>query len=311
MNVIQVQGYRKTFKGSLGRPPQVAVQDISFSVEGGQVFGFLGPNGAGKTTTIKGLLGLLRPDAGELRILGKTPGEAGWRERIGYLPEHPSFYPYLTGTETVVMFGRLAGLTASAAAAAADRLLDRVGLSHAKDRKLAKYSKGMLQRVGLAQALVADPELLILDEPLTGLDPVGRKELRDLFRELADEGKTVFYSTHILSDAESTCREVCIVSQGQVRYQGRLAGLGATQSQRYMLVLDAGATTAAGRDLAQQVVALPGHEGRVRLDFADFASAQAGLKAALEAGQPVIQYEPIQESLETFFMRMVEEERRA
>jgi ABC-2 type transport system ATP-binding protein len=307
MMAIRVRGFRKRFGGSLGKKPHQAAHDIGFEVRTGQVYGFLGPNGAGKTTTIKALLGLIRADGGTLEILGDPPQARGWRHRVGYLPEHPAFYPYLSGAETVVMFGRLAGMTDRDARRAADRLLDRVGLGHAKTRKLSKYSKGMLQRVGLAQALVADPELLILDEPLTGLDPVGRRELRDLFRELGDEGRTVFYSTHILSDAESTCREVCIVSEGRVRYTGSVEGFDAGRDRRYSLVLDHGR-----RALPDGLVgaacfsqAEPGHGHRIRLDFDDRARAEAALRAALDAGLEVIRYDPVQESLEDFFMRMV------
>jgi ABC-2 type transport system ATP-binding protein len=210
---VVVKNFKKTFRiGLLGRLSP-AVHDISFEVEQGEIFGFLGPNGAGKTTTIKALLGLIRPDAGELRLLGHPVSSMGWRTQVGYLPEHPNFYEYLSGFELVTWFGRLSGLTRHDAEKEAKSLLERVGLGKAMHRRLRGYSKGMLQRAGLAQALVASPKLLILDEPVTGLDPNGRKDMRELIVELRAEGRTIMYSKHMLPDVAVQCDRVAYVHQ--------------------------------------------------------------------------------------------------
>src|SRR5262249_31921412 len=161
-----------------------AAKNISFSVEPKEIFGFLGPNGAGKTTTIKALLDLIRPDSGKLTLLGHPVDSMAWRTKVGYMPEHPTFYEYLSAFEMVVWFGRLTGMTRHEAEKEAQRHLERVGLAHAMHRRLRQYSKGMLQRAGLAQALIGSPQLLILDEPMTGLDPIGRKDIRELIQEL-------------------------------------------------------------------------------------------------------------------------------
>lgn len=196
------------------------LRGVSFEVREGEIFGFLGPNGAGKTTTIKTILSLLRADGGKIEIFGSPHTQTAARARVGFMPENPYFYDYLTGREFVVFHGVLAGLSAAAGRQRADELLERLGLGHAAGLPLRKYSRGMLQRAGLAQALVGDPDLLILDEPMSGLDPFGRKEVRDLILEQRARGKTVFFSSHILADAELLCDRAAIIKDGRAHVIG-------------------------------------------------------------------------------------------
>ena len=226
MNDIVIDKLSKAYpSGWPGRPSFVALSELSLTVGRGEIFGFLGPNGAGKTTTLKILMGLARPTSGTAMLLGKPLGDVETRRRIGFLPESPYFYDYLTGEEFLGFYGELAGLNRSDASQRVTTLLDLVGLAEARSRQLRKFSKGMLQRIGLAQALIHDPELVILDEPMTGLDPVGRKHVRDLILNLRDRGKTVFFSTHILPDVEMICDRVGIVMKGRLVASGRVEDL--------------------------------------------------------------------------------------
>lgn len=223
--VLTVEGLRKEFVSSFSRKRTVAVDTVSFEVLRGEVFGFLGPNGAGKTTTMKMLMGLIHPTAGKATLLGAEIGDLEAKRKIGYLPENPYFYDYLSADEFLHMVGRLYGLRRDERRARADRLLARVGLEGARSRAMRSYSKGMLQRVGLAQALMGDPELVVLDEPMSGLDPIGRREVRELILELREQGKTVFFSTHILADATLLCDRVAIIVKGKLRDVGQLGQL--------------------------------------------------------------------------------------
>jgi len=195
------------------------------SVESGEIFGFLGPNGAGKTTTIKILMGLIFASAGRAELFGLPAGDRRAKARVGYLPENPYFYDYLSALELLDMVGRLHGQSAPDRRRNAKTLVERVGLGHAASRPLRSFSKGMLQRAGLAQALMGDPDLVVLDEPMSGLDPLGRKEVRDLIFELKARGKTVFFSTHILADATALCDRVGIIVGGELRDVGELGTL--------------------------------------------------------------------------------------
>ncbi len=199
-----------------------ALDGLSLSVQQGEIYGFLGPNGSGKTTTLKILMGLMQATSGGAEILGKPLGDVQVRHRIGFLPESPYFYEYLTAEEFLAFYGHLAGLERAELGRKITQLLDLVGLAEARTRQLRKFSKGMLQRVGLAQALIHDPELVVLDEPMSGLDPVGRKQVRDLILSLRDQGKTVFFSTHIIPDVEMICDRVAIVVKGKLLAEGRV-----------------------------------------------------------------------------------------
>ncbi|MBS0164273.1 MAG: ABC transporter ATP-binding protein [Nitrospira sp.] len=223
MDDIVTDNLTKTYaSGWPGRPAFVALDGLSLTVRRGEIFGFLGPNGAGKTTTLKILMGLVRATSGTALLLGQPAGDVETRRRIGFLPESPYFYDYLTAEEFLGFYGRLAGLSRAAITQRVTDLLELVGLVDARTRQLRKFSKGMLQRVGLAQALIHDPELIILDEPMTGLDPVGRKQVRDLILSLRDCGKTVCFSTHILHDVEMICDRVGIVMKGRLVASGRV-----------------------------------------------------------------------------------------
>jgi ABC-2 type transport system ATP-binding protein len=223
MRIIELTDLSKVYSLGLGQSNVVALQGLNLTIERGEVFGFLGPNGAGKTTTIKILVGLMHPTSGTARLFGKEVGTNGGevlRAKIGFLPETPSFYGYLTGVELLTFYGKLFSLSTNEIKERIATLLKQVGLESAGNIPLRKYSKGMLQRVGIAQSLINDPELVILDEPMSGLDPIGRKEMRDLILRLKSEGKTLFFSSHIIHDVERVCDRVGILSKG------RLLGLG-------------------------------------------------------------------------------------
>lgn len=224
---IEISALTKDFEvGFLKKKPVRALDGLSLEVPKGLIFGFLGPNGAGKTTTLKLLMGLLRPTSGSARILGEPISNVAMHSRIGYLPEQAYFYDYLTARELLHYFGRLGGIDDRTLASRVPKVLARVGLDEsAFDRQLRKFSKGMLQRAGLAQAIVNDPEVVFLDEPMSGLDPIGRRHVRDLILELRDSGKTVFFSSHILSDVEALCDEVAILNRGRLVETGRLADI--------------------------------------------------------------------------------------
>jgi ABC-2 type transport system ATP-binding protein len=223
VDVILIDGLTKSFpSGWPGLPPVTALDGLSLSVHRGEIYGFLGPNGSGKTTTLKILMGLVRSTSGKAEVLGKPAGDVQARRQIGFLPEGPYFYDYLTAEEFLAFYGRLAGLERAELGRRIDHLLEVVGLTEARTRQLRKFSKGMLQRIGLAQALIHDPELVILDEPMSGLDPIGRKQVRDLILGLRDQGKTVFFSTHIIPDVEMICDRVGIVIKGRLMAAGRV-----------------------------------------------------------------------------------------
>lgn len=224
--VLSVKNLQKTYRKSITSKPVHALKGISFDIEPGTITGFLGANGAGKTTTIKCLLNLAFADSGEVSYFG-TPGlTSEAKSKIGFLPERPYFYEYLTGREFLKFYGQLSGRVADRdLSARIDKLLNRVGLVHAGDRQLRSYSKGMLQRVGIAQTLIHQPEFIILDEPMTGLDPDGRVEVQEIISETASEGTAVFFSSHLLPDAERLCQRLVILKQGELIFQGKTAEL--------------------------------------------------------------------------------------
>lgn len=224
-HVVVVNNLKKTFHVGFFRKRVEAVRGIGFTVDRGEIFGLLGPNGAGKTTTLKTMMGLIYPDAGTVQLLGKDGRNYRARENVGYLPEHAYFHEYLSPIELLDFYGRLYGMASGDISRRKMSLLERVGLADAARRPLKKFSKGMLQRVGLAQALLSDPELLILDEPMSGLDPIGRKFVSDLIVELNRDGKTILFSSHILSDVERLCSRVVILRKGEKAAEGRLSEL--------------------------------------------------------------------------------------
>jgi ABC-2 type transport system ATP-binding protein len=224
-SILKTEGLRKTFKVGFWGREVTALEGLDLKVRKGEVFGFLGPNGAGKTTTIKMLMGLIYPTSGQAWLFGRPIGDQESKARLGFLPESPYFYDYLTGLEFLQFYGHLFGLRGVALGKRINELLELVGMSHARHLQLRKFSKGMLQRVGIAQALINDPELVVLDEPMSGLDPVGRKEIRDLILRLKESGKTIFFSSHILHDAEVLCDRVAIILKGRQVACGRVSEL--------------------------------------------------------------------------------------
>ena len=219
--VIKTENLAKTFNVGFRGKNVAALKGLNLEVNEGEIFGFLGPNGAGKTTTIKILMGLIYPTAGKAWILDKEVGDVEIKNRIGFLPEQPYFYDYLTSREFLLFYGQLFGLAGDELSARMNNLLSLVGLEDASDLQLRKFSKGMLQRIGIAQALINQPDLIVLDEPMSGLDPIGRKEIRDIILRLKEDGKTVFFSTHIIPDVEMICDRVGILMKGELINVGR------------------------------------------------------------------------------------------
>jgi ABC-2 type transport system ATP-binding protein len=223
--VLAIENVHKSFSTGFIPKKREILKGISFSVAEGEIFGYLGPNGAGKTTTLKSVLGLIFPDAGKIELLGRPHLDPRAKERLGFLPENPYFYDYLTAREFLDFYGQLFGIAKSARGERINRLLKLVGMDKSAGLQLRKFSRGMLQRVGLAQALINEPDFVILDEPLGGLDPLGRKEIRDIILGLRCEGKTVLFTSHILQDIEMICDRVAIVVGGRILSQGKLTDL--------------------------------------------------------------------------------------
>src|SRR5207302_1365682 len=270
MSAILIEDLTKDFSIGFWRPrPYRALDHLSLSIEQGEVFGFLGPNGAGKTTTLKLLMQLIYPTSGHAEILGKPVGDVGVKRRIGYLPEQPYFYDYLTAEELLAYFAALFGFNHADCRRRAAALLDEVGIGRERRLQLRKFSKGMLQRVGIAQALINDPEIVFLDEPMSGLDPLGRREIRQLILRLRDRGCTVFFSSHVLADAETLCSRVAILVNGRLVTAGRLSEMLAFKVRGWELVVS-GLTDAAmkqARERGQIRSATRLAEGRYALEL--------------------------------------------
>lgn len=305
-SVVHITGLSKQFKGSLGRRGKRALRDVSFSVRKGEIFGFVGPNGAGKTTTLKILMGLIRADAGRATVLGHDVRENEYRRHVGFLPEAPYFYDYLTGREVLHFYARVCGVSGAARRKRVETLLDWVGLSHAGDARLRTYSKGMLQRVGIAQALVHDPQVVFLDEPMSGLDPIGRKEIRDLIVRLHAEGKTVFMNTHILSDVEMLCHRVAIIVQGEIRYEGDPHAVLGDDELDTEVVLTGVAPALIETFEARTLGALRGVGDRIELRVPHKRIGEL-LGEALAGGAQVVSVTPRRASLESLFLTAVEQ----
>ncbi len=225
MNVIEVEDLSKTFVPGLGFKKVTALEKINLSIEKGEIFGYIGPNGAGKTTTLKILMGLIFPTSGKAKIFGECIQSLKVKERVGFLPEEPYFYHYLTAEEFLLFYGKLFGYDKLYLSKKTDELLTLVGLQHKKNSQLRHFSKGMLQRIGIAQALINNPELVILDEPMSGLDPAGRSMVRDIILHLREQGKTILFSSHILSDVEMICNRIGIITNGKLRETGAVDSL--------------------------------------------------------------------------------------
>lgn len=236
--VVEARGLTKVFRDFWQRPKIKAVDGLDLTVYQGEIFGLLGPNGSGKSTTIKMLLGLLYPSSGDIRVLGRLPREVDVKNRIGYLPEESYLYNHLTPRETLNFYAKLFDLDAASRKERTDQLLKMVGLQHAADRQVGEFSKGMARRVGLAQALINDPELIILDEPTSGLDPIGCRQVKDIMLTLAQRGKTIILSSHLLADVEDVCDHVSILYSGRTQAYGRVNEL-LEESDRVRLTIPA------------------------------------------------------------------------
>lgn len=236
---VTVSHLTKVFRGTLGKPGFVAVRDLSFSVQPGEVYGLIGPNGSGKSTTMKAVLGLLAATQGETRIFGRSSADVESRQDVGFLPENPYFYKHLTGLETLRFYGRLCGLRGRSLENRAQEMLALTGLEDASDRRVGGYSKGMLQRIGLAQALIHDPRLLVLDEPTAGVDPAGSRKIRDLILGFKSRGITVLVTSHLLEQLQEVCDRVGIMAQGRMVTEGRLDELIAVENQTEIILEDA------------------------------------------------------------------------
>jgi ABC-2 type transport system ATP-binding protein len=290
----------KTFRRQTFR----ALDHLSLKVYQGEVFGFLGPNGAGKTTTLKILMGLVYPTEGSATILGRSISDVETKFSIGYLPENPYFYDYLTGRELLMYAASLFGLTGSQASSRVDYLLETVGLDPDKaNRHLRKYSKGMLQRIGIAQALVNDPSVVFMDEPMSGLDPIGRREVRDLILSLRRQGKTVFFSTHILTDVEALCDRVAILSRGRLLRCGTLQDLTASHQPSIEVIglgTDRAIIEQEGGRLSGFKSAVPTPHG-VQLILNDESAVEDAIALIRRAGGKLVSVNPSRASLEDLF----------
>lgn len=306
--VIEINNLSKDYETGFLRKKKVrALDDLSLTVRGGQIFGFLGGNGAGKTTTIKILMTLLFPTSGTAKILGKDISDKSMHSRIGYCPENPYFYDYLSARELMNYFGELFGMESSRIKTRTEELLTKVGLDEkAWDKQLRKYSKGMLQRTALAQSLINDPEIVFLDEPMSGLDPIGRREIRELIAGLREKGTTVFMSTHILSDVETLCDEVAILRGGKLAATGNLADLLELESEHRSYevnVRGASAEAIEGRlnGLAGAKVSTKG--SGVAVEVMDESDIDAVMKAVKESGGHLASVNAVKQSLEELFVK--------
>jgi ABC-2 type transport system ATP-binding protein len=285
--------------------PYRALDRVTLDVEPGEVFGFLGPNGAGKTTTLKLLMQLVYPTSGSAEILGRPLGDLSVKRRIGYLPENPYFYDYLTAEELLLYYASLFGIHGAERRARASRLLDDVGIGAERRLQLRKFSKGMLQRVGIAQALINNPELVIFDEPMSGLDPLGRRDVRALILRLRDAGCTVFFSSHVLSDAEALCNRVAILAKGRLVTSGRLTDMLALHAGGWELVV-AGASDAMIAALGSRVRrSVRISEGRYTLDLPLEPPPELLLAELTAGGAHLVSLNPIRETLEDVFVESV------
>jgi ABC-2 type transport system ATP-binding protein len=304
MPAIEILGLEKTYLvGFWRKRPKRALHPLHLTVEEGEVFGFLGPNGAGKTTTLKMLMGLVFPTSGSARLLGRDWTDPEVKAQIGFLPEQPYFYDYLTAHELLNYYGQLSGVPGKDRERRIDEVLQRVGLTDVKGVQLRKFSKGMLQRAGIAQAILHDPKLVFFDEPMSGLDPMGRREVRDLMEQLKHEGKTVFFSTHILSDAEALCDRVAIIHQGKLRGVGAVADLTSSVQGKVEVIWQ-------GTEVPPSMKAL-GAECHVTGDTVRAVLAESQQDAAIDAlrreQMRLIAITPVRTSLEEYFVEKLQQ----
>lgn len=303
MAAIEILDLEKSYLvGFWRKRPKQALRPLRLTIEEGEVFGFLGPNGAGKTTTLKLLTGLVSPTAGSARILGMDVDDPRVKAQTGFLPEQPYFYDYLTAQELLDYYAQLSGVPAKERTRRVAEMLERVGLTDSARTQLRKFSKGMLQRVGLAQAILHNPKLVFLDEPMSGLDPMGRREVREMIQQMRNEGKTVFFSTHILSDAEALCDRVAIINRGELRGIGAVAHLSSQVQGKVEIIFCAQGVPAALTKL--------GMEARVSGDMVNAVVAESQQDEVLEILRRehirLISLTPVRSSLEEYYIQKLQ-----
>jgi ABC-2 type transport system ATP-binding protein len=300
---IEIQGLTKDFPLGFWRKRwRRSLDNLTLQVEEGEVFGFLGPNGAGKTTTLKLLMGLIFPTAGTARIRGRSIDDVGMHREIGFLPEQPYFYDYLTARELLDYYARFFGYSAADRTERVKRFLELVGLAGAADVQLRKFSKGMLQRVGIAQAILHDPQVVFLDEPMSGLDPVGRREVRDIILALKQQGRTVFFSTHILTDAEMLCDRVAVLLEGKLQGAGAPGDIVSIEVHGMEILFEARDGRPLPPKLAERATKT-GARYRIELPEADLYAALEQLRAS-EAR--ILSVQPLRPTLEDYFFRLMD-----
>jgi ABC-2 type transport system ATP-binding protein len=306
--IIEIQGLTKDYATGFWRKRwKRSLDNLTLEVEDGEVFGFLGPNGAGKTTTLKLMMGLIFPTSGTARVRGRSIDDVAMHRDIGYLPEYPYFYDYLTARELLDYYARFCTFSAGERHERVERFLKRVGLESAADVQLRKFSKGMLQRAGIAQAILHDPKVIFLDEPMSGLDPVGRREVRDIILELKQQGRTVFFSTHILSDAEMLCDRVGVLVGGKLQGVGAPREMVAVEVQSMEIAFELPEGRAVPQRLAPQATAIGGSY-RIAVPEAEVYGVVEQLRAA---GARILSMTQVRPTLEDYFIRMVGRERAA
>jgi ABC-2 type transport system ATP-binding protein len=303
MRAIEIAGLEKVYNAGFWRKrSKRALRPLNLVVEEGEIFGFLGPNGAGKTTTLKILMGLVFPTAGSARILGLEIDDPGMKAQIGFLPEQPYFYDHLTAQELLHYYGQLSGVYAKQLSRRVEAVLEQVKLSNSANVQLRKFSKGMLQRVGIGQAILHDPKVVFLDEPMSGLDPMGRREVRSLIEDLKARGKTVFFSTHILSDAEALCDRVGIIHHGELRGVGAVAELTAGVHGQVEIVWHSATVPAGIRSMGAECRAA-GETTRV---IVPEENQDAALEALRRERLRLISVVPVRSSLEDYFVAQLD-----
>jgi ABC-2 type transport system ATP-binding protein len=297
MKALEIRDLKKTFRSNFLIKKYRILKGINLSVEKGEIYGFLGPNGAGKTTTIKCVMGLLFPDQGEILIDGQPAAHVAARRRIGFLPENPNFYDYLSARELLFFSASLFNLPAAEVRDRVAALIHQVGLSGHEDLKLRKFSKGMIQRLGLAQALINDPDLLILDEPFSGLDPIGRKDLRTLILSLREQGKTIFFSSHILQDVEMMVDRVGIILNGSISREGKLSELISRSIQYYEVVC----ANIAEKELAKIQSNFACRDGQFSITLASDADINQVVESIVHNNGRIVAVNPVKMTLEDIF----------
>ncbi|NOT95022.1 MAG: ABC transporter ATP-binding protein [Nitrospira sp.] len=302
MKPLRINGLTKEYRVGFGRRTVIALDHLDLEIEEGEVFGFLGHNGAGKTTTIKLLMGLVYPTAGEAWILGRSMCDVDVKQYIGFLPESPFFYEYLTAEEFLVFYGQLFGIEGVKLSKKIDELLELVSMTDARHRPLGKFSKGMLQRIGIAQALINDPRLVVLDEPMSGLDPIGRRDVRDIILRLKHEGKTIFFSSHILPDVEMICDRIGILVKGRLQAVGTVQELAGSSSVTTIELVVEGLSETALAGVANLAATLMRRGDQVLIKLDDEGRVNELLDLILKQKGRVVSLIPHKRSLEDLFL---------